>query len=397
MKYLPSLLAMMTICLFLPLIAAAQSKRPVSPPPVSFAPATSVPGVNQETGITAGDLTNNGIQDLVLTSFNGGFFTALGNGDGTFQTFISQGGAYFQLSTVVADINEDGILDFVFPDDIAAYVYAFKGDGTGSTNAAETLYAGPLGSNALGVSAVAVGDLRRNGIADIVFTNGGAYGIGNDVGVLLGKGKGAFQHQVLYHPGGTEPNAVFITDVNDDGIPDLLVANLNNCGASKDTVGVLLGNGDGTFQPVKATNIDRNGDCTTGIQVIIPGDFNGDHKPDIAVMVKGGVAIFLGKGDGTFATPGKLYQVGCGSYGGVAADFNGDGILDLALVGDCQTSYISVLVGNGDGTFQPASKFAVGSLPVQLTVADFNGDGKPDIATANYGSQDVSMLLNTTP
>jgi len=105
----------------------------------------------------------------------------------------------------------------------------------------------------------------------------------------------------------------------------------------------------------------------------------------------------LGKGDGTFTTPGTFYQVGCGAYGGAAADFNGDGILDLALVGNCQTSYISVLVGNGDGTFQPAAKFAVGSLPVQLTVADFNGDGKPDIATANYGSKDVSILLNTTP
>ena len=134
-------------------ICAGQSKRPV-PQAVTFAPATSIAGSNQETGIASGDLTNNRIQDLVLTDFYGGFFTALGNGDGTFRTFVSQGGAYFQLSTVVADINQDGILDFVIPDAIATYVYAFKGDGAGSTNANETLYAGPLASNGLGVTAV---------------------------------------------------------------------------------------------------------------------------------------------------------------------------------------------------------------------------------------------------
>jgi hypothetical protein len=246
------------------------------------------------------------------------------------------------------------------------------------------------------VFAAAVGDLRGNGIADIVFTNGGAYGFGNDVGVLLGKGKGEFEREVLYHPGGTEPTSVSIIDLNGDGVPDLLVGNFGNCGL-KNTVGTLLGNGDGTFQPAKVTNVNVKCGVNAASQNLIAADFNGDHIPDIAVMVNGGVAIFLGKGDGTFSTPGKFYQVGCGSYGGLAADFNGDGIPDLVLVGNCTTSYVSVLVGNGDGTFQPPAKFAVGSLPVWLTVADFNGDGKPDIATVNYVSQDVSILLNTTP
>jgi hypothetical protein len=149
MKHLPHFLA--TICLLLPHSAAAQARRPVTPPPVSFSLATSVSGTNQATGIASGDLTNNGVQDLIITDYSGGFFTALGNGDGTFQSFISQGGANVQLSIVVADINEDGILDFLLPDGIASYVYAFKGDGTGSTNAAEALYAGPLGSNAFAV------------------------------------------------------------------------------------------------------------------------------------------------------------------------------------------------------------------------------------------------------
>jgi hypothetical protein len=378
-------------------LAAAQGKKLATPKPVTFAPATSISGTVTETGIASGDLTNNGVQDLVITDFLGGFFTALGNGDGTFQPFVIQGSVGLQNSVVVADINEDGKLDYLIPNGAQSTIGLFRGNGAGGSSGEELVHAGPL-NNGFAVNAVAVGDLRKNGIADIVFTNGGAFGFGNDVGVLLGKGKGAFEHQVLYHPGGTEPNSVFITDLNGDGIPDLLVGNLGNCFGTKNTVGALLGKGDGTFQPAKATNV--NGQCGApgqASQSLITADFNGDHIPDIAVMVTGGVAIFLGKGDGTFMTPGKFYQVGCGSLGGLSADFNGDGIPDLALVGNCSTSYVSVLLGNGDGTFQPPSKFAVGSLPVWLTVADFNGDGKPDIATANYVSQDVSILLNTTP
>jgi hypothetical protein len=378
-------------------LAAAQGKKLNTPQPVTFAPATSVPGTVSETGIASGDLTNNGIQDLVITDYHGGFFTALGNGDGTFHPFNVEGGTAIQLSVVVADINEDGKLDFVIPDGAASNVDLFRGNGEGGSNADEAVYAGPLACCGFPVNAVAVGDLRRNGIADVVFTNSGAYGPGNDVGVLLGKGKGEFEHQVLYHSGGQDPNTVIITDVNVDGVPDLLVGNFPNTTGIKSTVGVLLGNGDGTFQAAKVTNIDCNGICYTPTDTLIAGDFNGDGKPDIAVMLNGGVAIFLGKGDGTFTTPGNFYQVGCGTYGGVVADFNGDGVLDLALVGNCAMSYVSVLVGNGDGTFQPAARFAVGLLPVQLTVADFNGDGKPDIATVNYLSQDISILLNTTP
>jgi len=91
------LMALASLCS----LAAAQDKKP-APKPVSFAPATSVPGIIQETSIASGDLTNNGVQDLVITSVYGGFFTALGNGDGTFQPFAIQGAATIQNSIVVA-------------------------------------------------------------------------------------------------------------------------------------------------------------------------------------------------------------------------------------------------------------------------------------------------------
>ena len=235
------------------------------------------------------------------------------------------------------------------------------------------------------------GDFNGDGHIDLAVANTAS----NDVSVLLGNGNGTFQHEVRYTVGiypisketavGSYPFSVVAGDFNGDGRTDLAVAN----GASND-VSVLLGNGDGTFQNFQQPVQNLAGSLPFGI---VAGDFNGDGRTDLAVanFASGDVSVLLGNGDGTFQNQGR-YAVGLGPDAIVAGDFNGDGRTDLAVANGA-SSDVSVLLGNGDGTFQTPVRYAVGTEPEALVAGDFNGDGCTDLAVANYGSNDVSVLL----
>jgi len=174
-------------------------------------------------------------------------------------------------------------------------------------------------------------------------------------------------------PNGILPSAVIAADFNGDGIPDLAVANLT------DSVSIFLGNGDGTFQPaVKYLVGPPFPVLATSIAV---GDFNGDQKADLAVVgLTGIVAVLLGNGDGTFQPPTQFSAGPQGSYITVG-DFNNDGKVDLlvAAIGPAET--ISILLGKGDGTFQTPLVTHVASVPSVVAVGDFNGDGNLDVVT----------------
>jgi hypothetical protein len=159
--------------------------------------------------------------------------------------------------------------------------------------------------------------------------------------------------------------------------------------AGDNTVSVLLGNGDGSFQAARAFGVG-----ISPLSVAV-GDFNGDGAADLVVadgyFLSDSVYVLLGNGNGSFQAP-RNYTVGIGPVSVTVGDFLGNGALDLA-VANAGSDSVSVLLGNGDGSFQAASNFSAGSFPASVAVGDFNGDGIPDLVTANFRSQDVSVLL----
>lgn len=232
-------------------------------------------------------------------------------------------------------------------------------------------------------NSAATGDLNGDHKVDLVVSNS----CSSTVSVLLGRGNGTFGRAADYSTGsGSEPGSVVLGDLNGDGKPDVVTANFQD-----DVVSVLLGNGDGTLQP----HVDYpTGTFPTSVAL---GDFNRDGILDLAVNSStsygpGGLSVMLGNGDGTFQ-PAVDYTTQVYPFAVQAGDFNRDGKLDLAVV-SFEESTVDLFLGNGDGTFQSYVPYATGEGPVQLAVADLNGDHAPDIVTVNVVNT-VSVLLNT--
>lgn len=252
----------------------------------------------------------------------------------------------------------------------------------------------------LGPYAIGVGDFNQDGIPDLAVTNINAFVGDSNLGtvtVLLGSGDGMFTAVPISPTVGQDPESIAVGDFNGDGIPDLVVANYNYDIEDTDppggTVTVLLGKGDGTFTtaPIQAT-----GNNPTAVAV---GDFNGDGIADLAVANSSDdtVSVLLGNGDGTFTpkgpSPASPNDTGDSPISIAVADFNGDGVPDLA-VANTVVNTVTILLGNGNGTFTPsAASPATGNTPLSIVSGDFNGDGVADLAVANSVDNTVTMLL----
>jgi hypothetical protein len=176
-------------------------------------------------------------------------------------------------------------------------------------------------------------------------------------------------------------------DFNKDGNLDLAFA---TTGPNRN-VSIALGDGTGKFGA--ATNLNTSPPTGLNTWSVAVGDFNKDSNSDLvsANNATNNVSLLLGNGNGTFGAA-SYFGVGSSPYTVAVADFNGDGNSDLATANQTSNN-VSILPGNGNGTFGAASNLSVGSNPYFVLVGDFNKDGKSDLATANYGSNSVSILL----
>ncbi len=376
-----------------------------------------IPG--RTVSVAAGDLNHDGFLDLAfgtdvtdqttgLASIN----IQLGKGDGTFQqgAVIPVHSSFVFVS--VSDVDKDGNLDLITADD-GESIRVFLGKGNGQFNNPSLLPGGT------GTSALKVADLNNDGYPEIlsgttliykndgqgdfirpqiVNTNGGpnlTADFNNDgkldivtsssaeIAVLLGGGNGSFQSRSSI-PVTTQPNSLLSFDLNKDGKLDLVAvfygtdANLYQ----DSQLLVLLGNGDGTFAAGKSYPASR------GARMALAGDFDGDGLVDLVIAYDGsprsrfggGVLFFKGLGDGSFKPGADIPQAaGLTPFFLASADFDRDGKLDLSIAENFHSDILSVLHGNGDGTFTLSRHYDPGDTPTSMLAADINQDGFADL------------------
>jgi hypothetical protein len=447
--------------------------------------------------VTAADFNGDGKVDLAVTtnicytSNTNGVLVLLGNGDGSFRAPVSYTAGSCPADLLAVDLNRDGKFDLAVTDGITPNLYVLPGRGDGTFNSA---ISSPVNGS---VRAIATADLNTDGIPDLAL----AIDSSAAVGILLGKGDGSFQAPVQYAVGadpqslalaplaggfmtvtldnaasamvitpgtaqGTlkapvvqlvggssqpaladatgdgKPDVVLVAssntpgllvlpgdgtgkfgapvtvplnapagygpigyvggcypfcgdmalgDLNGDGIPDVVLPVVAFTDTARITgIGVMLGKKGGGFQPMNVTPLSD-----TSLAVVL-GDFNNDGKPDAAVRTASGISLLPGNGDGTFKPPVQTAIATGTTPGGVtvallaAGDFNRDGKLDLFVVG---TSGPVVLPGNGSGGFGAPVPVAVGGLGVTwAVVGDLNGDGILDVAVADVNSGQAAVL-----
>jgi YD repeat-containing protein len=282
-------------------------------------------------------------------------------------------------SVVVLDLNGDGKLDIVTANADSSDLSVLLGNGDGTFQAEQRFATGD--GLFRGPSSLATGDLNHDGITDLITSN---Y-VSNTVSILFGNGDGTCQPQQRLAVGEL-PNSAAVADVNADGKLDIVTANINS-----GDISVLLGNGDGTFQPEQ--RFPAGDGAFAGPVSATLVDLNGDGHLDVVAGVRSStdLSVLLGNGDGTFQAQ---LRASAGIFAGSISvgDLNGDGKTDLT-VATTSSNRISTLLGNGDGTFQAPQLLAVGVLPSSLVMMDINNDGMPDIVTANQNSGDISVLL----
>jgi len=370
------------------LLALAPGARAATP--VNLGPERTYRTGDLPYSVETADLNGDGVLDIVSpNTISGDVTVLLGEGNGTFAPSRTFPGGDGPRTAVTGDFDEDGRVDVAVSEVFARGVSVLEGDGRGGL--------GPPVRHAVGDQprTVTTTDLDRDGHLDLAVVNRRD----DTVSTLLGRGDGSFAAARTFPAGdrlsaGGDGDAYDLDslDADRDGTPDLAVAN-----RASNNLSLLIGNGDGTFRPGRIYPAGKTP------YDVAAGDFNGDRDPDLAVGNGDSkdISIFLGRGDGTFdARPGQGTAIA--AFALAVADLDLDGDQDLAVANNPNTKYVdgtsysgsaAIVLGRGDGSFGAPRDHGVGPRPVAIAAEDLDGDGRPDLATANRGSDDISVLL----
>jgi hypothetical protein len=362
---------------------------------VSFAPPVAYMASFKPYALASSDVDGDGKLDLVVANeiaSTVGVYHNTGNGTFTPLPAPTNDGyptGWYPTGIGVADFNGDGVKDVVTADYHGNSVSILLGSGAGTSyrlGAVASYGTIPMAET----STLAVGDLDGDGIPDVVAANPMA----SSVSVFTGRSDGtlvmpATDLPCMALPYITEPYSAAIADFDMNGTKDIAIADNRTR-----SVFIKLGNGAGGF----TAGPEQPGIGGDGSYILLARDMNLDGIPDLVVANRGtnDVSVLRGKGNGGFLTA-IVSSVGNGSgpYSLAIADFNLDAIPDV-ITANYLTDNASLLLGVGNGSFEvPLDTGMVGALPYGIAAGDFNNDGKPDFATANAFANTIAVKLST--